>query len=546
MLYLKNNSKSFDNQMQIASIKAYQVLDSRGEPTVRVRMESDTGNHARFDSPGGSSVADQEAKERRDGGEIFGGRGVTGNVDVINNIIAPKFIGYPLAHQADFDALLTALDGTSDRSNLGTNTMTAVSGAYFLLSCYEQDKEVWQLTADLLGSKPAMPRLYANIIAGGSHAPGLDLQEIIAVPQTSSPAEALQLIYTLYRTLRSIFQNLYGPSVQLVSEEGAMAPLGAGAEVVLEALQQFALKAESKFDIALDMAANHFFTGTGYQLAGQLLSMEQLGQLYMQWDQRFPILSIEDPFAEQDIEGLKYLSIQPGRKFFVAGDDFTASQAQRITDLATQRLIGAVVVKPNQVGTISDMFEGIRVAQTAGLQVIISDRSGDTNDTFLSDVAFGAGAFGFKLGAPIRGERVAKYNRLIEIEQDTRPILATTGEPPAALTGSMPGLATSPVPGLISPAPAPPISIPGALSVPPAVSFNTPSPSSVIHRGPVMSEKAAQVLHRYEDATTQMASDLEPVQAVPHGSHAQAFSPVEGAYHPPTANSANQPPPFRY
>lgn len=459
--------------MQIASIKAYQVLDSRGEPTIRVRMESDTGSHARFDAPSSISVAELEAKERRDGNQPFGGNGVTGNVETILNIIAPKFIGYPLGHQSDFDALITALDGTADRSNLGSNTLTAVSGAYFLLSSYEQKKEIWQTTADILGTTPSMPRLYANLVSGGAHALGLDVQEFMIVPKTTNVTQAIELIYGVHHTARSIFQSLYGPTVRLVADEGSMAPVGSSAEVVLDAFQQLASRYQQGYEIALDMAAYNLFQNGSYLMGGQSYGMEQLGMKYMEWDRKFPIVSIEDPFAAQDLEGLKYLSLQTGRRFMVAGDGVTATEAGRITELARQKLIGAVVIKPSQVGTISETFDAIKAAREAGLKIIIAHRSGETNDTFLADIAYGAAAFGFKPGAPVRGERVAKYNRLIEISSDAG-ITATSSA--AAQLPSLPPLPSHdgpvPLPLPDQPVPLQPIPSPSGAFQP------MPSPSS--------------------------------------------------------------------
>lgn len=428
--------------MQIASIKAYQVLDSRGEPTIRVRMESASGNHARFDAPSSLSVGTREAKERRDNaGGGYNGNTVTGNIEAIENIIAPKFIGYPLAHQADFDILLSALDGTADKSNLGSNTLTAMSGAYFLLSCYEQGKEVWQATADILGTTPEMPRLYANLVSGGAHAPGLDVQEFMIVPKTTDPSVALELIYSVHHTAKQIFRSLYGPSVELVAEEGSMAPIGIGTETVLEAFEQLSRRYNQSYQIALDMAAYNLFQNGQYTLGGQAVSMDQLGATYMQWDQRFPILSIEDPFAENDLEGLKYLLTQPSRKFMAVGDASTATAAERIAQLGQQRLIGGVVIKPDQTGTITEMLDAIRAALQSGVKVILAHRSGETNDTYLADIAYGVGAFGLKAGAPVRGERVAKYNRLIEIAHDIKP---PTQPPQPNSTAVNPGLVPLP------------------------------------------------------------------------------------------------------
>lgn len=468
--------------MQIASIKAYQVLDSRGEPTIRVRMESASGNHARFDAPSSLSVGVREAKERRDNaGGGYDGNTVTGNIEAIENIIAPKFIGYPLAHQADFDTLLNALDGTPDKSNLGSNTLTAMSGAYFLLSCYEQDKEVWRATADILGTTPDMPRLYANLVSGGAHAPGLDVQEFMIVPKSTDPAAALELIYSVNHTAKQIFRSLYGPSVELVSEEGSMAPIGIATETVLEAFEQLSRRYNQAYQIALDMAAYNLFQDGQYTLGGQAISMDQLGATYMQWDQRFPILSIEDPFAENDIEGLKYLLTQPSRKFMAIGDATTATAAGRIAELGQQRLIGGAVIKPDQTGTITEMLDAIRAALQSGVKVILAHRSGETNDTYLADIAYGVGAFGLKAGAPVRGERVAKYNRLIEIADDIRPPAQPVQQNTTAAVN--PGLAPLPPQSPPPTPPAPPVMpAPPVNQIPPTPQAPPPAQTaSAIH-----------------------------------------------------------------
>ncbi|MBP9826963.1 hypothetical protein KBC99_00615 [Candidatus Saccharibacteria bacterium] len=483
--------------MQIASIKAYQVLDSRGEPTIRVRMESATGAHARFDAPGSISVADGEAKERRDHDLAFDGNAVTGNIDAILNIIAPKFIGYPLGHQADFDALITALDGTADKSNLGTNTLTALSGAYYLLSCYEQKKEVWQSVSELIKTKPTMPRLFANLVSGGAHALGLDIQEIMIVPKTTDVMAATQMIYSVNHTARAIFQNLYGPSALLVADEGSMAPIGTSAETVMEAFEQLAGKYQQGYELAIDMAGYNLFQNGAYVMSGQSQTMQQLGDLYAQWDKKYPLLSIEDPFAEQDLEGLKYLTAKPGRKCMIVGDGTTATDAARITSLAQQKLLSAVVIKPSQVGTMTEMFNAIRASQSAGLKLIIAHRSGDTNDTFLSDLAYGAGAFGLKLGAPVRGERVAKYNRLLEIATDLglSKLDASSMQIHPAAINSTPQLLVNQVSQPSAPTPATVQQTPNPTPnrTTPSVSFNTPPPSGSGNRpvSPVYTAPAA-------------------------------------------------------
>lgn len=526
--------------MSIASIQSYQVLDSRGEPTIRVRMSSESGLVRQFDAPSGTSVSGLEAKAIFDGGASYAGHAVSESVDIINSIIGPKFIGYPLSHQEDFDSLITALDGTLDRSRLGTQTLTALSGAYFLLSCAEQKQPVWMVVADLLKTKPALPRLYANLVAGGAHAPGLDLQEFMIVPKTTSPSLATALIYDVRSTLQSIFQSLYGPAVQLSSEEGAMAPIGATSEVVLEAMQQLQAKFNNSYDIALDAAANHFFTNGTYTLARQTYDMQQLGGQYMAWDQKYPLLSVEDPFAEQDIEGLKYLAGQPSKKFFVVGDDSTATDAERIRVLAEQKLIGAVIIKPNQAGTMTDMFKAIRAAQSLGLKIIISHRSGETNDIMLADLAFGIGAFGIKLGAPARGERVAKYNRLIEIESDQGLLPQVTAPAPVATpapAAPQQPIASSPAPApLPQPpiAPAPPVT-PVAPPQPPAIP--QPVPAQAIHNTTLYPSPSANELHTPGAAPSPIVTPIQ--QVAPQ----QQAAPVRSAANsmPNSSQSAGSP-----
>jgi enolase len=477
--FVNNPYAIIRTKMQIASIKAYQVLDSRGEPTIRVRMTSDSGRHASFDAPSSLSIGSLEARERRDNSGPYGGNGVTGNIEAILNIIAPKFIGYPLAHQADFDALIIALDGTADKSNLGSNTLTAMSGAYFLLSCAEQDKEVWQVTADTLGTKPDMPRIFANLVSGGAHAPGLDVQEFMIVPKTTDPEAALELIYTVHRTARQIFRSMYGPSVDLVSEEGSMAPIGIATETVLEAFEQLSRRSNMAYQISLDMAAYNLFQNGSYLVGGQPMSFDQLGAMYMHWDQRFPLLSIEDPFAEQDADGLKYLMTQPSRKFMVVGDATTATDAARIAQLGQQRLIGGVVIKPDQIGTITEMFEAIRAALQSGIKVTLAHRSGETNDTFLADIAYGVGAFGLKAGAPVRGERVAKYNRLIEISSDLKPPVKL-GQAGSQITPA-PIPQPMPMPIQTPPAGPTPLPLPNTQPQPSYPAPINPAPASNIH-----------------------------------------------------------------
>lgn len=404
--------------MSISNITPYQILDSRGEPTLAVRMSADSGQTVEFSVPSGKSVGSFEPVEMRDGqGGSYNGMGVKKSIDIIGNVISHKFIGYPLGNQSDFDSLLLALDGTPNKANLGGNTLLALSGAYLLLSAKVKNAEPWQYVAAIIGNaKPAFPRIYANLVNGGKHAPGLEIQEFMIIPKSQKPSEAVEQIYLFHHTIRSIFTSIYGPSTKLVGDEGGMAPIGVTTEVILEALSQMNTKQQNKFDLALDVAANSFYKDGKYTIMGQEIDSKALAQLYFDWDKKFHLFSIEDPFAETDVEGFKLLSGQYAKKFFVVGDDITVTSKERINQCAKDNLIGGVIIKPNQVGTMSEAIEAITAAKAANLKVIVSHRSGETNSDFIVDLAFGTSAYGIKIGAPVRGERVSKYNRLLEIE----------------------------------------------------------------------------------------------------------------------------------
>lgn len=415
--------------MGIKNIIPSQVLNSRGEPTLKVRMVAENGTSAWFIVPGGASVGAGEAQKKLDEGDSYGGKSVTACVDLINNVIAPKFIGYPVEHQDDFDSLLIALDGSENKENLGANTILALSGAYFKLGAKLSKKPLWQYIAESRGTSPEFPRIYANMVGGGKHAPGLDIQEFMIIPKSNQPIEAVELISQVYGTLKNIMVSLYGPAAKLVGDEGALAPVGARTEVVLEAFANLNTKMDSKFEIALDVAANSFFDGNAYQFEGQAIHASDLLAIYEDWNNKFDLYSIEDPFAETDLEGLELLKTIPKDKkpFLVVADDYTVTNATKIAEFAQEQVFDGVIIKPDQVGSITEMFAAIDAARQAGNEIIVSHRSGESNDDFIVDLAYGVGAFGIKIGAPCRGERIAKYNRLLEIQYAQDALQAKNG-----------------------------------------------------------------------------------------------------------------------
>ena len=415
--------------MGIKNIIPSQVLNSRGEPTLKVKMTAENGVSSWFIVPAGASTGAGEAVKKLDEGESYGGKSVMASVELINNIVAPKFIGYPVEHQDDFDSLLIALDGSENKENLGGNTILALSGAYFKLGAKLSKKPLWQYIAESRGTNPEFPRIYANMIGGGKHAPGLDIQEFMIIPKSNQPIEAVELISQVYGALKNIMVSLYGPAAKLVGDEGALAPVGARTEVVLEAFANLNSKMESSFDIALDVAANSFFDGKSYNFEGQSIHASDLLAVYEDWNNKFDLYSIEDPFAETDLEGLELLKTIPKDKkpFLIVADDYTVTNAQKITEFAQEQIFDGVIIKPDQVGSISEMFAAIDAARQAGDEIIVSHRSGESNDDFIADLAYGVGAFGIKIGAPTRGERIAKYNRLLEIEYAQDALQAKNG-----------------------------------------------------------------------------------------------------------------------
>lgn len=415
--------------MGIKNITPAQILNSQGKPTLKVKIAADNGVSAHFVVSAGSSIGGKEAQKKTDQAESYGGQGVSSCIELINKIIAPKFIGYPLDHQQDFDSLLIALDGTENKQKLGANTILALSGAYFKLSAKLSKKPLWQYIAEKQNTNPRFPRIFANIIAGGKHAPGLDIQEFMIIPKSEKPTKAIEQIVQTYNTVRTIMISLYGPTARLVSEEGAIAPVGARTEVVLEALANLNSKLTDKFDIALDIAANSFYDGQQYNFEGQMIHASDLLKNYQQFETKFDIYSLEDPFAETDLEGLELLKTMPKEKksFKVFSDDYTATNSKLIDQFGKDKIFDGVIIKPDQVGSISEMFEAINKAKQLNQEIIISHRSGESNDDFIADLAYGLGANGIKIGAPARGERVSKYNRLLEIEYSLETLQGQPG-----------------------------------------------------------------------------------------------------------------------
>lgn len=403
--------------MKITQIIGTEILDSRGEPTIEVSMSCGDTTTV-FGVPAGASTGKNEAHELRDGGSRYEGMGVSKDIAKLLDI-TPRLINFPLYDQASFDELLNNIDGTSDKSNLGANTIVGLSLVYAQLSAATKRLSLWQYLAEQYKTTPSFPKIYANLVNGGKHAPGLDIQEFMIVPKTVSIEKNIEQIHSFRTLLGQALAQEFGAGAELVGDEGGYAPVGAKHQQILDIYKTINESINNHFDFALDAAASSFYKNGKYVFEQQSLSSQELLSIYTSYSQKYDILSIEDPFAEDDLEAWQELSLsQP--TYAVIGDDLTVTNAEFINKYAAQKLIDGVIIKPNQIGTLSETMQAIQTTVDNNLKVIVSHRSGETTSTFISDLAYGVGAYGLKIGAPVRGERVAKYDRLLEIAKEVK------------------------------------------------------------------------------------------------------------------------------
>ncbi len=409
---------------RIAYIKAREIFDSRGNPTVEVEVLLESGFVGRAAVPSGASTGKHEALELRDGDpKRFLGKGVQKAVFNVNEIIAPELEGLESSRQAEIDLLLCELDGTENKSKLGANAILGVS-----LACARATAEElgMPLFAYIGGTRArVLPVPFMNVINGGVHADNpLDFQEFMIAPiGAKSFAEAMRMGSETYQTLKKLLKEK-GLSVS-VGDEGGFAPQIKSPEEALELLAQAIKNAGYEpgkdIAIALDVAASELYEGDGkYNLKGQdkVLSRDELLSYYEKLIADFPfIISIEDPFSEDDPEGFKLITQSLGDKIQIVGDDIFVTNPKRIAWGIEEKLANAVLIKLNQIGTLTETFQAIDLAYSKGWRCMISHRSGETEDTFIADLAVAANTGQIKTGAPARSERVAKYNQLLRIEE---------------------------------------------------------------------------------------------------------------------------------
>lgn len=403
---------------KIIQINARQVFDSRGVPSVEADLILSSGERGRFSTPSGASCGSKEALELRDDDKThFHGKGVNRALNAIRTEIAPRLEGKSIAAQEELDEMLIALDGTPNKSRLGANAILPVSGAFF-------HARADYLKQPLYGEGHVLPMPLVNVINGGSHANNkLDVQEFMLVPRGApSFGEALRMVSEIFHSLKSIL-NAEGLS-SAVGDEGGFAPLLASNEAALELLMRASLKAHYQpgkdVFFALDVAANEILDENGqlYRINNQAFDRTALLSWYEKLCADFPIISIEDPFSENDYEGFQAMTAKLGERLQIVGDDLFVTNERYIQEGIEKRYANAVLIKMNQIGTISETLAAIKTAQQGGFNTIISHRSGETEDTTIADLAVLTNAGQIKTGSMSRTERIAKYNRLLRIEEE--------------------------------------------------------------------------------------------------------------------------------
>lgn len=400
--------------MKITNLYAREILDSRGNPTVECELTTENFT-VRASVPSGASTGSNEALELRDGDSRYHGKGVTKAVNNVNTIIKNALIGKEL-NQKVLDNLLLELDGTKNKTNLGANAILSVSLCIMKAIAKSQNKDIYEL----FDGPYTMPYPMMNIINGGVHATSsLEIQEFMIAPNQSTFKERLRCGAEVFQTLKSILkQNGFSTSV---GDEGGFAPTFKTIEEALDyimlAIKESGYIPGKDVNLALDAAASEFYKDGKYTINKKELTKEELINYYIKLTETYPIISIEDAFSEDDIDSIKKLTELIGNKIMLVGDDYFVTNIEYLQKGITEKYNNAILLKANQIGTITEMLETIKLAKNAGFKTIISHRSGETEDTFISQMAVGLNLGYIKTGSLCRGERIAKYNELLRIEE---------------------------------------------------------------------------------------------------------------------------------
>ena len=413
----------------IMHIFAREILDSRGNPTVEVEALLADGSHGRAAVPSGASTGEHEAHELRDGDERYAGKGVLKAVGSVNETIADELAGLEADDQRIVDSLMLELDGSDNKKNLGANAILGVSMAVAKAAADSASLPLYRY----IGGPNAhvLPVPMMNILNGGAHADsGVDVQEFMIAPIGAETfTEALRMGTEVYHALKSVLKSK-NLSTGLGDEGGFAPSVGSTKEaldLIVEAIEKVGYTAGEDVALALDVASSEFFKDGAYDFEGGRHTPEEMIQVYADLVEQYPIVSIEDPLDENDWDGYVTLTQQLGDKVQLVGDDFFVTNPARLAEGIEKGAANALLVKVNQIGTLTETFDAVELAHRNGYRTMMSHRSGETEDTTIADLAVALSCGQIKTGAPARSERVAKYNRLLRIEEELGPAAEYAG-----------------------------------------------------------------------------------------------------------------------
>ncbi|HZD39121.1 MAG TPA: phosphopyruvate hydratase [Terriglobales bacterium] len=409
--------------MKIQRVHAREVLDSRGQPTVEVEVELTRGIVGRATVPSGASTGEHEAVELRDGGKRFLGKGVSRAVEHVNRKLAPRLRGKEARDQGTIDRMMIGLDGTSDKGKLGANAILGVSLAVAQAQARAQRVSLYRYLGGTAARTLPVPML--NVLNGGAHADNtVDVQEFMLVPcGLKKFSDALRSAAEIFQTLKKVLRDRSYSTA--VGDEGGFAPRvksnAEAIELLLEAVTRAGYKPGSQIALALDVASSEFYEDGAYVFKksdGRKRGQSEMVRLYEDWVRQYPIISIEDPFAEDDWEGWRVMTAALGKKIQIVGDDIFVTNKDRLQRGIETEVANSILIKVNQIGTLTETLDTMALARKSGYTTVISHRSGETEDVTIADLAVATNAGQIKTGAPCRGERTAKYNQLLRIEEE--------------------------------------------------------------------------------------------------------------------------------
>ncbi len=409
---------------KITDIHARQIMDSRGNPTVECDVRLSGGVCGRAAVPSGASTGTAEALELRDGGNAYMGKGVLTAVRNVNEIIRPALIGMTATSQTEIDEKMLTLDGTPNKEKLGANAILAASLSVAVAAAKQKQIPLYKYIAEIYGNENpcVLPRPMMNIINGGAHADnGLDAQEFMIIPNgAKSEFEAIRMGSEIFHNLKKILKASHNSTN--VGDEGGFAPnfnsCDEALSTIMDAIRAAGYIPGDQVSIGLDVAASEFYADGVYNFEGKKLTSDEMIEFFDKLSTKYPIISIEDALSEEDWAGWKKLTEKLGNRIQLVGDDLFVTNPERLKRGIEMGAANAILIKLNQIGSLTETLNAIRMAQNANFGVVVSHRSGETEDTFIADLAVATNAGQIKTGSMSRTDRMAKYNQLVRIEEE--------------------------------------------------------------------------------------------------------------------------------